>query len=383
MSNDKQTAKFLANKYKTKLGIDIGTLGDMCALNDVLLDTGSATLNAILSGSVKGGVPIGRMVGFYGPSGCGKSFLVGNLINDAVKKGFVPILIDAEDSWTPESAISFGFGIDDCIVMKEKTVETIRNNLNKILSDEKSELESGNLKFMIILDSLAALISQKEERDFLNDHNAMDMGTKARVIRTLLNSLTKPCGKYGIPFIWTNHIYENPAELYASAIAKMPGGKAPWFFSSIIVGMRRKEVKNEDGENKSSSHSGAAIPIKCVKQRFIQPFIGAEMYIDYSRGLNRYYGLFDLAKDLGVIVGNRSYDLVKVDGTTVKLGFRKNIEDNVEMWENVIIPELDPVIKREFSFGSKIGEPLSEEDASFINSLETESELQLETEDDE
>ena len=127
----------------------------------------------------------------------------------------------------------------------------------------------------------------------------------------------------------------------------MPGGKAPWYFSSAIVMMRRKEEKDES-DVKMIRNKGALLPIECVKQRFIRPNLKAEMRIDYSIGLDRYHGLFDIAKELGVIVGNRSYSLS--DGT--KLGFKKEILGNTKLWESTILPVLDPIMMAEFSFGS-------------------------------
>jgi hypothetical protein len=151
----------------------------------------------------------------------------------------------------------------------------------------------------------------------------------------------------------------------------MPGGKAPWFFSSAIVMMRRNEVKveapkkpkkvkgepkvEESDEVKESKkamnmfrNSGADIPIECVKQRFVRPFIKSETHINYDYGLSRYHGLFDMALALGVITGGPTYDLS--DGT--KLGYKKNIATDTKMWEDIIIPVLDPKIQEKFGFGN-------------------------------
>lgn len=367
------TAKSIVDKYRKKLDIDIGTLKDMCSLGDVLLDTGSCVLNALISGSIYGGVPVGKMTGFYGPSGCGKSFIIGNLISDSIKKGFIPILVDTESAWTPESGTSHGFDIEECIVINEKVIEDIKNALYAIIKGECENLANGDVKFMLIIDSIGGLYSNKEEEDLEKNKIASDMGTRAKALKPMLNTMTKRCSKYGIPFVWANHIYDNPSQLHESIIKNMPGGRSPWFLSSTIVLMRRNEVKDEGAQKGAIiSHSGCSIPMRTVKNRFVRPFINSEMYLDYGKGLDRYYGLFEVGKELGVIVGDRTYELVKQDGTIVKLGYRKNIDGNTKLWEEVIAPELDKAIKKAYSFGSGESIHMTQEEIEYIAELEEE-----------
>lgn len=367
MAKRKITAQSIANKYKKKLDIDIGTLADMCKLGDVLLDTGSCVLNALISGDIYGGVPLGKITGLYGPTGCGKSFIIGNLISDAIKKGMIPILVDTEGAWNPDSGTAHGFDIKDCIIINEKVIEDVKNALYAIITGEEENLKTGDVKFALIIDSLGGLYSNKEEEDLKKKKTASDMGTRAKALKPLMNTLTKRCGMYKIPFIWANHIYENPAQLHESVVKEMPGGKSPWFLSSTIVLMRRKEVKDEDAKDGAAfSHSGCAIPMRTVKNRFVRPFINSEMYLDYSYGLDRYYGLFEIGREIGAITGDRTYELVKEDGTTVKLGYKKNIEGNVKLWEEVIAPGLRPIIQKAYAFGNGERPVFTDEELEYI-----------------
>lgn len=344
--------KFDVNDFikdlKKDLKMEVTTLQSepMCLETD-FLDTGSDSLNALISGSTKGGIPIGKITGLYGPSGCGKSFVIGKVISGAQKQGYIPILIDTEATWD-ERASGFGVDTGQCLLWQMDSIETIRNSLSQLMDNNREKILSGELKFIFILDSIGGLRCQKEIDDLDKDSTAVDMGTRARVLRTMFNNLVTRCGALRIPFIWSNHCYDNPASMTKSAIKNMPGGKAPWFFSSVIVMMSRREDKDEE-RGDMVRNKGAIIPIECVKQRFVRPNLKAQTYISYDSGLKRYYGLFEIAQELGVIEGNRTYNLS--DGT--KLGYKKNIINDAKLWEDVILPILDPIIQKEFGFGSE------------------------------
>lgn len=353
------TALDILKDLNKDFGLEMTTLeAEKLDLKTDFLDTGSATVNAILSGSTEGGAAIGKITGFYGPSGCGKSFVIGRTIASAIEKGFIPIVIDTEGTW---DARAEGFGIDvrKCIVYQEDVIEDIKNFMSKTITKYEEQLAGGEMKLMLILDSIGGLQCQKEVNDQENENNATDMGTRAKALRTLFKAVTTKCAKYKIPFIWSNHCYDNPAAFTPSAIQNMPGGKSPWYFSSAIVMMRRKEVKEDVEKAKESRNmfrnQGADIPIECVKQRFVRPFIKSETHISYDSGLSRYHGLFDMALALNVVSGGPRYimtDRLNGQADNTKLGFKKNIVKDVKMWQDIILPVLEPKIQETFGFGN-------------------------------
>lgn len=347
MAKKKFTTADMLKDLNKDLDIELTTLEaeELCLETD-FIDTGSATMNSILSGSTKGGVPIGKITGLYGPSGCGKSFIIGKTIGSAQAKGFIPIVIDTEGTWDAR-AKAFGVDVKECMVYQIDVIEDIRNFMKQTVSKYETQLEDGSIKLMFVLDSIGGLVCQKEVDDMAKGSSATDMGTRAKALRTLFKAVKTIFAKYGIPFVWSNHCYDNPAAFCPSAIQNMPGGKSPWYFSSAIVMMRRKELKDEEGSS-MFRNAGAEIPIECVKQRFVRPFIKSKTHIGYDNGLSRYYGLFEIALELGVIVGNRTYELA--DGT--KLGYKKAIIDDAKLWEDMILPILDPKIREKFGFGS-------------------------------
>ena len=74
--------------------------------------------------------------------------------------------------------------------------------------------------------------------------------------------------------------------------------------------------------------------------------LSTDIYLNFKTGLDKYAGLFELAQGLGVIIGSKTYELE--DGT--KLGYRKQFERDPTVWEETILPILEPKIKNEYRF---------------------------------
>ena len=347
----KFTAAGIAKKLNSaKFKLEVETLDNYEKLDieKGTIDTGSASMNSIISGSPIGGVPIGKTTGFYGRSGCGKSYIIGKTVASAQKMGFIPLIVDTENAWNA-NAEGYGLDISECIRINGRVIENVRNTIVKAVKALDEEITAG-LKLIVVIDSLAGLRSAKEVKDVEDSKDAADMGQRAKAMKTLFSTLNDELGERNITFLWTNHMIADPGQQFKSSVEKMPGGFTIVFLSDIIIGMKRVEIGDEDsGKDSTVRNSGARIPIECIKQRFICPFRKASMLIDYKTGLDRYYGLFDIAMEFGVITGNRTYALK--DGT--KLGYRKAIEADPYLWKNIIIPALDPVIREEYGFGSK------------------------------
>jgi hypothetical protein len=94
------------------------------------------------------------------------------------------------------------------------------------------------------------------------------------------------------------------------------------FASSIIVSMNKRKLKEDEHGVKITEVTGIRSKIKCVKTRYAKPFEEVEVLIPFTKGMDRYSGLFDLfEKKVFVKDGNR-YKYVSKDGTEHKL-FRK------------------------------------------------------------
>jgi hypothetical protein len=76
------------------------------------------------------------------------------------------------------------------------------------------------------------------------------------------------------------------------------------------------------------------------------------MYLSFENGLNKYYGLLELAVGFGVIIqAGSTYTLP--DGT--KLGYYSKWKNDKELWDNTIIPGIEEKIKVEWKYSNNQG----------------------------
>lgn len=317
------------------------------------IDTGSLLLNALVSGSMYKGIPMGRLIQFAGPSQTFKTGFMMQIAASAQKAGKEILLFDTENAWTGESAKSFGLDVTRIKKSDNTCIESVKNIIHKFLSVVRERGKNG--QFIIIIDSLANMQSVLDLKRMDKDNESSDMGNRAKAIKALLTECTNSGSVTQTPIIFTNHVYDNPTEMYPSLEKNLPGGKSVIFLPSITVQLARKLVK--DGEVKADStlaanqksYSGVVIRALTVKNRFIKQYLEGEMYLSFSKGLDKRYGLLEIMKGMGVVVGSGATYL---DWEGNKLGYEKNFRDNNELWNTKLLPELESRIGLHWKFGN-------------------------------
>jgi recombination protein RecA len=329
------------------------------------IDTGSYALNAIISGSLYGGVPIGRLTGFIGPESCGKTLMANKIIANAQKKGMHVAYFDTEGALDEATASRLG-----CIPSKIKHVpseitEQCRNEIVQLLENIVQNNLQG--KVLIVIDSLGNLITAQEKKKIDEGSDTPDMGNRARSLKSMMRAITHAAKKAKCPVIFTNHIYDDPSQLHVSAIKKQAGGSGPLYMASVIVQMAKKTEKADDSKNKDANDSttliskginGLTLRALTTKNRFVTPFLEIEMYLNFRTGLNKYSGLLEMAEGYGVLQkqGHRY-----VLGGEM-LGFYKDWKDDEAVWEKVL-PLLEDKLKIELCFKNEGQESVLDEEA--------------------
>jgi len=336
------------------LNADASLLSDDNSLSIVgdWIDTGSYALNAIFSGSLYKGIPVGRVTGFSGPSGAGKTLIVNKIIANAQKKGYFAAVWDTEAAVDKQSAEGVGIDPKRLKYYPVETVEDCRNQIATFL-DKIIAANDPNLKVIIAIDSLGNLASAKELRDVTEGKDAADMGTKAKAMKSMMRALTFKAAKARVPILFTNHIYDNPTSLYPELVKKQSGGSGPIYLASLLVQLatRNEKIdKNEGEESIAVAHnvSGVTLSAMTVKNRFVPAFLKAELYNNFRTGLSRYAGLADMAVAFGVI--QQTGSTFQFNGE--KIGYRKTWENDTEFWDKKVLPVLEQTLKEKVGYGS-------------------------------
>lgn len=317
---------------------------------DDWIDTGNLALNTIISGSPSKGVPAGRITGFAGPSMAGKTLIMNKIMANAQKKGYIPVIWDSEVAVDKRSAENAGMDTTRVKYYPVETVEDCRNQMCAFL-DNVIKANDPELKFIIAIDSLGNLASAKEIRDTAAGKDAADVGQRAKAIKSLMRTLTYRAAKAKVPILFSNHIYEG-MEMFPSLTKNQSGGKGPIYLASVLVQLSTKNEKTSDNPDEASvaisnNVSGVTLTAMTVKNRFVPNFLKTELYLNFKTGLEKYSGLFDIAVAYGVFVPQgRSF---LFEGAS--LGFRKNIEKNIEVWDKVL-PKLEVVLQQQLCYSN-------------------------------
>ena len=330
------------------------------------IDTGAMALNAIISGSLHKGIPMGRIVGFSGPSGCGKTLILNKIAANAQKKGMHIIYMDTESALDKETSERLGCDSSKIKHCPIEIVEDCRNQLVKLLKTIVDNNLQG--KFLIIIDSLGNLISSREANVIDEGKSSSDMGSKASTIKSMLRAITHAAAKANCPVLFSNHTYDNPGAMYPTLIKSQAGGSGPLYMSSVLLQMSTKQERASKLDNKNANEettaiskdvNGLTLRFMTTKNRFISPFLETELYLNFRTGLAKYAGLLEMAE---------GYQIIEKQGHRYvfngeNLGFYKDFKDSDEVWAK-IIPVLDEKLQKELAFKNQ-SEDQSENVAEF------------------
>jgi RecA/RadA recombinase len=322
------------------------------------IDTGSMPLNAIISGSLYGGIPRNRVTMVAGESMTGKTFFLLQTLAQAQKQGLVPVIFDPEFAIDTQSATNLGLDPAGVKYVPCYSIEEARNAVFKFLTKAKElgienkfivAIEIGNLENQLQINRMEAPLKSGES------NMSMDMGTRARAMGSLMRTCTILAGFTKTTFLITNHIYDDPSATYESIIKVMPGGKKVAYLPSVTVQLSRKPEKGDEGKTMDAAlvvaqrnYPGTILRALTIKNRFIQQYLQIEMYLSFTTGLDKYYGLLDLAVGFGVVINDgATYSLP--DGT--KLGYYKKWRKDEAIWKQ-ILPALEEKIKGAWAYGA-------------------------------
>ena len=316
------------------------------------IDTGSYALNALLSGSIFGGVPNNKVTAFAGESATGKTFFVLGVVKqflDDNPEGGV-IYFDTEAAVTKSMMEQRGIDTKRVVISEPDTIQKFRHTALQIIDKYSAQAEAKRKPMMMVLDSMGQLSSTKEMEDTSEGKETKDM-TKSATLKATFRVLNLKLAKINVPLIVTNHVYDVVGAYIPTK--EMSGGSGLKYTASTIVYLSKK--KDKDG----TEVIGNIVKAKLYKSRLTKENKNVEVKITYDKGLDRYYGLLEIAEKYSIIkkVSTR-YELP--DGTKV---FGKSINDEPEKyWTKELLALIDDACKKEFLYGQESVETLDDEE---------------------
>ena len=332
----KDIIKDTGNEYAT-LAKDGVAGGDV----DSFIDTGSYSFNALLSGSIYGGLPNNRITAIAGEAATGKTFFALGVVKSFLDKdpNAGVIYFESENAISKDMIESRGVDSSRIVVMPVATVQEFRAQSIKVIEKYIAQPEASRKPMLFVLDSLGMLSTTKEMEDTAAGKETRDM-TRSQIVKSTFRVLTLKLGQAGVPMIMTNHTYDVIGSMFPQK--EMGGGSGLKYAASSIIYLGKR--KEKDG----TEVVGNIIHCKNFKSRITKENAQIDVRLSYKQGLDRHYGLLELGEECGVFkkVSTR-YEMP--DGTKV---FGKSINTEPEKYfTDDILGKIDEYTKKKFTYG--------------------------------
>ena len=330
--------KEIGNEYAT-LAADGIEAGDV----NSYIDTGSYSFNALLSGSIYGGLPGNRITAIAGEAATGKTFFALGVIKhflDKDKNAGV-IFFESENAVSKDMIEARGVDSKRVVVVPVSTVQEFRSQSIKILDKYLEQEEKDRQPLMFVLDSLGMLSTTKEMTDTAEGKETRDM-TRSQIVKSTFRVLTLKLGQANVPMLMTNHTYDVIGSMFPQK--EMGGGSGLKYAASTIIylGKRKEKIGTEV--------VGNIIHCKIYKSRITKENAQIDVKLTYKKGLDKYYGLLELGEEAGIFkkVSTR-YEMP--DGSKV---FGKNVNENPDKYfTKEVLDKIDEHARQKFTYGSE------------------------------
>jgi RecA/RadA recombinase len=350
----KDMIKSLDNEYAGIAGD--GLVGD----NTTFIDTGSYSFNALLSGSIYGGLPSNKITALAGETSTGKTFfalgICKNFMDTDPEAGI--IYFETEGALTRSILEERGIDTRRFVIVPVTTIQEFRTQAVKILDNHNAVAKKSRKPIMFCLDSLGMLSTEKEVNDVSEGKDVRDM-TRSQLVRGAFRVLSLKMAKLDVPMIVTNHTYDVIGAYMPTK--EMGGGGGLKYAASTIVFLGK--AKDRDGKE----IIGNIIRCTAQKSRFTKEQSKVEAKLSFSKGLDRYWQLADFACDAGIWIATGG----RIDTGVTGKAFGKTIyNDPQKFFTQDVLEKIDLYCKKRFKYGSEeeeqtvIYEEMPEDDAT-------------------
>ena len=230
-------------------------------------------------------------------------------------------------------------------------------------------------QFFILVDSLGGMMSEMDFKRLEDESTSADMGTLAKSMKGFIKMMTIMSARTKTTIVCTNHIFDNPGQMFPSIEKNMSGGKSVKYFSSTVLQLSAVQVKEDDKDRKtgdeaaigSKGMTGIAIRGLSIKNRVVKPYMEGGMYISWQKGLRKYYGLLDLAQEFDLIYNKagKLYVRAENEGEDDRyIGTKVEIQTSKKFWDE-FIPTLQKKIDEHWTYNGANVDFEDEEDETF------------------
>jgi recombination protein RecA len=251
--------------------------GDDESLKVITIPFGIPNLDNMLGG----GAPKGRIMHLSGDFGTGKTVLCQRLMKSVQKEDGRVVYFNVENKFDGSWFSLTGVDISKIVVVQGNIAESVMDGMIACVQDGID---------LIVVDSVAALLPITEDEDPVSKQH---IGLQSRTVSQGLRKVVKDLALSKSAIIFTNQLRSNIGGYGGDT---NPGGRAPKFYASICLNVRRGEWKM-DGKKRI----GFDMVITSIKNQIAPPWreVVAPFYFDGS--FDVISCLMMMASDAGII----------------------------------------------------------------------------------
>jgi RecA/RadA recombinase len=298
-------------------------------------------------------------------------------MSNAIKQGFDHIFyFDAEGGGSAEFFENIGCDTEKIEQILVSSVEEAQIKIlevyNGIRELRKATAEDDDPpKFLCVLDSLGALVAEKLLTDADKGKVASEMGGRSKKINSMIKAITIPALETDTAMICINHVYDDPAAMFAGKIKNQGGGKGLQYMGAINVQCTKLLEKDEEKDSEQF-YSGTHLRFFTIKNRFARPSLECDVYLDFKKGFVRPFdSLWDEAIRGGFILNpKQGYYTVPSWKEPEKMFRQSQICSSPDIWKS-FLAEFDKWSQEDLKY-HKINTDEENVDSESVEDIDTE-----------
>jgi len=299
-----------------------------------VISTRCPTLDAATK---RGGVPLARLTIITGDPSTGKTTLGFQLCAEVQERGGIAVFIDAERKADWGYARDLGVKLGDLIVPRPKHLEECCQLLRGMVTAVREK--DAATPVLVVLDSINAAIA---EGDYESDYgDSPRPGSQASVMSWILPKLIVDMDGLSVALVFISQTREMIGAYKARK--KIAGGRAPEFYSALVIDLARRKQVKDGGEEGGGKAVAQNVEATIIKSQIGMPWAKADFVVRFGEGVDYEDALLRQAEKEGVLNSGAGgwYDMPPLTngGKPIKWqgvrGFRKLIADRTEVLEAI------------------------------------------------
>jgi recombination protein RecA len=278
----------------------------------------------------RGGYPLGRLTILHGSEGCGKTTGALHAVAEVQKMGGIAAYLDKEYKLDLEYADKIGVDRKSLFLCQPNTLEQAFEVI-EVLIKHAAKLRDKlkrRIPVVVVLDSMNAAITKAQyDGDFGDQHYA----PQARCFSQNFPKLIPKVYKEDVALIFISQVRKKIGVLFGND-EEIAGGKAPKFYSSLIV-----HFKRIGSLKKGSDIVGNRVIALVQKNQIAPPFKKAEFSIKFGEGIDYERSVIDFALAKQVI--DKSGSWLSFESERLGLGVEastKLLRDNPDLLKKIL-----------------------------------------------